>query len=80
MGLQQAPSYLSEELFAQPLVQALFSEDENVDMDMDMGEAAHTAAEEKEMWLDPTEAIAILEGTNEKYEKMKDLFSKVVWE
>jgi hypothetical protein len=77
MGLQQAPSYLSEELFAQPLVQALLSEDEDVDMEME--EAVDAASEEKEMWLDPAEAIAILEGTNEKYEKMKDLFSKVVW-
>jgi hypothetical protein len=52
-----------------------------VDVDMDMGNApAQQASEEKEMWLDPAEAISILKGTNEKYEKMKDLFSKVVWE
>jgi hypothetical protein len=78
MGLEQAPSYLCEEVFAQPLVQVLLSEDDE-DVDMDMGVAPHEVPE-KRMWLDPAEAIAVLEGTSEKYESMKHLFSKVDWE
>jgi hypothetical protein len=81
VGLGQAPSQLSEELFRQPLVQALLSEgDEDVAMgEEDEGVASRPIPDKEDMWMDPAEAIAILNGTSKKYESMKDLFSKVDW-
>jgi hypothetical protein len=84
VGLGQAPSQLSEELFRQPLVQALLSEgDEDVAMgeeEEEEGVASRPIPDKGDVWMDPAEAIAILNGTSKKYESMKDLFSKVDWE
>ncbi|KAH4113365.1 hypothetical protein HBI65_195790 [Parastagonospora nodorum] len=74
MGLGQSSSGLSFELFEQPLVKALLHEMEE---DVDMTSAD---PEQSESWMDPADAIAMLEGTSARYEQMKDLFSKVKWD
>jgi hypothetical protein len=71
MGLE---SQLFPELFEQPLAQALLNEEE-ADVDM---EAA--AVERKiEMWMGPSNALALLESTEARIESLPDLSNKVEW-
>jgi hypothetical protein len=32
------------------------------------------------MWVDPEEAIEMLQGTSAKYESIKDWFGKIKWQ
>jgi hypothetical protein len=60
------------------LVRSLLKEaDEDVDMEVDA--ASHEGPNQKDMWMDPSVAIEILEGTSEKYESLTTLFNKVEW-
>jgi hypothetical protein len=70
MGLEQG--YVSEELFAQPLVQSLLRE-----YDEDMEEQADRVRDKKDMWMDPAAALKMLECTSELYETMKHIFRKL---
>lgn len=70
-GTAEGPS----DVFAQPLVQALLKDgSEDVEMDVDMDTGASEAS--SVMWLEPTTAIALLQGIAAKYESMPDLFTK----
>lgn len=58
MGLSEAPSGLSPDIFAQPLVQALLQE---ADEDVEMEGSSHELS--SEMWMDPEDAYTLLNGT-----------------
>ncbi|KAH3970465.1 hypothetical protein HBI56_131080 [Parastagonospora nodorum] len=73
MGLGPEPSGLSLEVFGRPLVQALLHEEEDLDM------AVPAEGGLGEAWMNPADAIEMVEGTSARYEGMKDLFSKVKW-
>jgi len=74
MGLSEAPSGLSPEVFSQPLVQALLQE---ADEDVEMEGSSHELS--CEMWMDPEDACTLFNGTMKSWEKAKDFFSNVRW-
>lgn len=63
------------DVFRQPLVQALLSEgEEDVGMDMDVDMDGEKSIV---MWLGPSAALAMLPDIIAKYERRKDLFTKM---
>jgi hypothetical protein len=62
-------------VFAQPIVQSLLKEaDEDVDMEVGL---ASGGGSDKEMWMDPADAIEMLQDTGTMCESMPRMFSRV---
>jgi hypothetical protein len=71
MGLD---SHLIPELFEQPLVQAILKE-----VEADVYTEAAAAERKSEMWMGPSNALALLESTEARNESLPDLSNKVEW-